>query len=71
MLRLIQQNSPDNTKALESINRFVVVPIDKATSNVVLTCKQFYVSVIANEVGLVFELQLMQNLKLHILAWSG
>ena len=33
-------------------NGFVLVPIDKATGNIALICKQFYASVIEKEVGI-------------------
>ena len=46
-------NSRETKKDLESLhNRPVVVPIDKATGNIALICKQFYTSVIAKEVRL-------------------
>ena len=39
--------------ALNNIHEdFVVVPIDKATSNIALVCKRFYASVITRELGL-------------------
>ena len=40
-------------QALHDIHsKFVVVPIDKAISNVALVCKRFYASVIVKELGL-------------------
>ena len=34
-------------------DRFVICPIDKATGNIALVCKRFYALVLANELGLV------------------
>ena len=46
-------SSPDVKNALDSIDEdFVVVPIDKATGNIVLVCKRFHVSVITRELRL-------------------
>ena len=46
-------SSPDVKNALDNIHKdFVVVPIDKATGNIALVCKRFYVSVISRELGL-------------------
>ena len=46
-------SSPDVKNAVDNIHKeFVVVPIDKATGNVILVCKRFYVSVITRELGL-------------------
>ena len=43
----------DVKKALDNIQKdFVVVPIDKATGNIALVSKRFYVSVISRELGL-------------------
>ena len=45
--------STDCMRALEDIhNRFVVVPIDKASSNIALVCKRFYAQVLVSELGL-------------------
>ena len=39
--------------ALEDLhNRFVVVPIDKASSNIAFVCKRFYAQVLVSELGL-------------------
>ena len=35
-------------------DRFVICPIDKATGNIALVCKRFYALVLANELGLVY-----------------
>ena len=44
---------PDVKRALDNIHKdFVVVPIDKATGNIALVCKRFYVSVITRDLGL-------------------
>ena len=46
-------SSPDIKNVLDNTHKdFVVVPIDKATGNVALLCKRFYVSVITRELGL-------------------
>ena len=46
-------SSPHVKNALDNIHKnFVVVPIDKATGNIALVCKRFYVSVITRELGL-------------------
>ena len=46
-------SSPDVRNALDNIQKdFVVVPIDKATGNIVVVCKRFYASVITRELGL-------------------
>ena len=46
-------SSPDIRAALENFHKdFVVVPIDKATENIALICKLFYVSVMAKALGL-------------------
>ena len=46
-------SSPNVKQALLKIHeKFVVVPIDKATGNVSLICKRFYASVIVKELGL-------------------
>ena len=46
-------SSLDIRTALENVHKdFVVVPIDKATGNIVLICKRFYASVIAKKLGL-------------------
>ena len=40
-------------KALEDLHsQFVVVPIDKASSNIAFVCKRFYVQVLVSELGL-------------------
>ena len=45
--------SQDVKNALDNIHKdFAVVPIEKATGNIVLVCKRFYDSVIARELGL-------------------
>ena len=45
--------SVDCLRALEDIqDRFVVVPIDKAASNIALVCKRFYAQVLVSELGL-------------------
>lgn len=45
--------SPECTKALEDLhNQFVIVPIDKASSNIALVCKRFYAEVLMKELGL-------------------
>ena len=45
--------STDCIRALENIqNQFVVVPIDKAASNIALVCKRFYAQVLVSELGL-------------------
>ena len=46
-------SSPDVKNAIDNIRKdFVVAPIDKATGNIALVCKRFYVSVISRELGL-------------------
>ena len=46
-------SSPNVKNALDNIHKdFIVVPIDKATGNVVLVCKRFYASVITRELEL-------------------
>ena len=46
-------SSLDVKNTLDNIHKtFVVVPIDKATGNIVLVCKRFYASVITRELGL-------------------
>ena len=46
-------SSLDIKNTLDNIHKtFVVVPIDKATGNIVLVCKRFYASVITRELGL-------------------
>ena len=46
-------SSPDVKHALDNIHKdFVVVPVEKATGNIVLVCKRFYASVITKELGL-------------------
>ena len=46
-------SSSDVEIALDNIHKdFVVVPIDKATGNIVLVCEIFYASVITRELGL-------------------
>ena len=39
-------SSPDAKNASNIYKDFVVIPIDKATGNIVLVCKRFYASVI-------------------------
>ena len=34
-------------------NRFVICPIDKASSNIAFACKRFYVQVLVKELGLI------------------
>ena len=45
-------SSPDAKNASNIYKDFVVIPIDKATGNIVLVCKRFYASVITRELGL-------------------
>ena len=46
-------SSPSVINALDNIHKdFIVVPIDKETSNIALVCKRFYASVITRELGL-------------------
>ena len=46
-------SSPDVRNASGNIHKdFVVVPTDKATSNIALVCNRFYASVITKELGL-------------------
>ena len=46
-------SSPDVKNALDNIHKdFVVVPVDKATGNIVLVYKRFYACVITGELGL-------------------
>ena len=46
-------NSHSVKNALKNIhNKFVVVPIDKATGNIALICKRFYASVIVKQLGM-------------------
>ena len=46
-------SSPDVKNALDNMHKdSVVVPIDKATGNITLVCKRFYVSVITRELEL-------------------
>ena len=47
---LKDNNADENLKFLQS--KFVIVPIDKAANNIAFICKQFYASVIANELDL-------------------
>ena len=45
-------SSPDVINALDNIHKdFVVVPTDKATGNIALSCQRFYASVITRELG--------------------
>ena len=46
-------SSPDVKNTIDNIHKnSVVVPIDKATGNIALVCKNFYASVITRELGL-------------------
>ena len=46
-------SSPDVKNALDNIHKyFVVVPINKATGNIALVCKRFYLCVINRELVL-------------------
>ena len=42
----------DVTSALADLhNKFVIVPIDKATNNIAIVCKRFYIQKLMSEVG--------------------
>ena len=46
-------HDPDVVKYLEDIHkRYVIVPIDKASNNVAIVCKRYYITVILGELGL-------------------
>ena len=46
-------NQPDVKDALEKLHAdFVLVPADKAASNVIIVCKKYYIETLVNELGI-------------------